>query len=394
MLCCFCIAAEYAITRPAGQSIFLSGFSAETLPYVWLWTIPLNLAIVTLYNRLIPLWGPLRVMGLSVCVIAGIKLMSVFLLPLFPKLIFFIFCWKDIYILLMFKQLWSMIHSTISTSKAKVLYGLIFSAGTFGSVAGSCVPGFFAEFFGSEKLFLLTLPLYTVLFFAYYQSYRVSGAIGFKETITPQAIRASEGFTMIAKNRYLLGVLLLVVVMQVSVALVEYKFNHEIQLAFPIKDIRTAYMGKIMGLINIVSLGLQVLGSYLLLNVLGLRGSHFLVPILLAAGAFGQFFSPGFAMIAFAFIFTKSIDLSLFGVLREMLFVPLSMDEKYRAKAIIDVFAYRTSKAVASFMLLGLQFWVGKQTFYLSTYLAIGVFCLWLVTIAFLFRKEPVTATR
>jgi ATP/ADP translocase len=42
----------------------------------------------------------------------------------------------------------------------------------------------------------------------------------------------------------------------------------------------------------------------------------------------------------------RSIFLSLFGVIREMLYVPLQLDEKFRAKAIIDVFAYRTSKAL------------------------------------------------
>ena len=389
MLCGFCIAGEYAITRPAGQSIFLSVFSADTLPYVWLWTIPLNFAVVTLYNRLIPRWGPLRVMGLAAAVIAAVHLFAAFFLPIYPKLIFFLFCWKDIYILLMFKQLWSMIHSTIHSSKAKALYGLIFGMGTLGSVLGSSVPSFFAEFLGSERLFLLTLPVYAVLFFAYYQSYRVSGAIGFKETIAPKEIRSSEGFSMIVKNRYLLGVLLLVIFMQVSVALVEYQFNHEIQFAYPIKDLRTAYMGKIMGVVNIVSLGLQFLGSFLLIHVLGLRGSHFLVPLLLSAGVIGQFFMPGFAMIAFAFVFTKSIDFSLFGVIREMLFVPLNMDEKYRAKAVIDVFAYRTSKAIASFMLLGLQFLVGSMAFHLSVYLSIAIFALWMVTVAFLFRREP-----
>ncbi len=392
MLCCFCISMEYAITRPAAQSIFLAVFSAETLPYVWLWTIPLNLAVVTAYNRLIPLWGPLRVMGLSVVMIVSIKLLTVVLLPVFPRMIFFLYCWKDIYILLMFKQLWSMIHSTISSSKAKVLYGLIFSGGTVGSLMGSGVPSLFAESLGSKHLFLLTLPVYAILFYAYLKSYRVSGALEVKESLAPVRIRSSEAFSMIAKNRYLLGILLLVIFMQMSVALVEYKYNYEMRLAFPATDVRTACMGKIMSVVHAASLVLQVVGSYLLLNILGLRGSHFVVPILLSVGILGQFFSPGLSLAVFAFVFTKSIDFSFFGVIREMLFVPLTLDEKYRAKAVIDIFAYRTSKAIASFMLLGLQFWVGNQVFQLSTYLSIAVFVLWLITLGFLFRKEPATA--
>lgn len=389
MLTCFCIGSEYAITRPASQSIFLSIFSTEAIPYAWLWTVPLNLAIVTLYNRLLPRYGPLRVMGLATLTIASIHLLTTLFLPTFPQLIFFQYCWKDIYILLMFKQLWSMIHSTISSTKAKALYGAIFGTGTLGSILGSTVPGFFAPILGSERLFLLTIPIYALLFFSYAQAYRLSGAMGLKASIEPEQIRAREGFSMIAKNRYLLGVLLLVVFMQVSVALVEYQFNHAIEIAIPIKDLRTAYMGKLMGIINIASLLIQFAGSFLLIQFLGLRRSHFLVPILLCSGALFHLLNPSFVAIAFAFILTKSIDFSLFGVIREMLFVPLKMDEKYRAKAVIDVFAYRTSKAVASFLLLGLQLWVGSKVFALTGYISMVIFGLWLTAVALLFRREP-----
>lgn len=387
MLTCFCIGLEYAITRPASQSIFLSLFSSAAIPYAWLWTVPLNLGVVTLYNRLLPRLGPLRTLGMATFVIASIHLLTVFLLPLFPQFIFFQYCWKDIYILLMFKQLWSMIHSTISSTKAKALYGAIFGMGTVGSILGSSVSGFFATQIGSEHLFLLTLPIYGLLFFAYRQAYQVSSLM--EKPVETEQVRAREGFAMIAKNRYLLGVLLLVVFMQISVALVEYRFNHAIEIAIPAIDLRTAAMGKLMGVINTLSLLLQFAGSFLLLQFLGLRRSHFLIPILLCLAALAHVFNPSFAAIAFAFICTKSIDFSLFGVIREMLFVPLKLDEKFRAKAVIDVFAYRTSKAAASLLLLGLQFWVGNQVLALSNTISIAIFGLWLATVAFLFRKAP-----
>lgn len=391
MLCCFCIGGEYAVTRPSSQSIFLSVFSADFLPTTWLWTIPLNLVVVTLYNRLLPVYGPLLIMGVVSLAVVSINLLSAALVPIYPKLIFFQFCWKDIYILLMFKQLWSMVHTTVAGGRAKALYGIIFGMGTLGSVVCSWVPGLFAMSIGSEKLFLFTLPIYAILFFAYWMSYRVSEAAEIKKE-SGEKVRAMEGFSMILNNRYLLGVLLLVVFMQISVALVEYQFHHESQVAYPLKDVRTAAMGKIMSLVSVVSLILQFLGSYLLVQWLGLRRSHYVVPFLLCASLAGQFFSPGFGMASLAFVLTKSIDFSLFGVIREMLFVPLKIDEKFRAKAIIDIFAYRTSKAAVSIVLLSLQFWIGAQTYFVANYLAIGVFCLWLFTIGYMFRRMPAQA--
>ena len=38
-----------------------------------------------------------------------------------------------------------------------------------------------------------------------------------------------------------------------------------------------------------------------------------------------------------------------------MLYLPLKNEEKFKAKAIIDVFAYRSSKAVASLIIIALQ---------------------------------------
>jgi hypothetical protein len=37
--------------------------------------------------------------------------------------------WKDIYVLLMYKQIWALLNSSIDSKKAKYLYGVIFTIG-------------------------------------------------------------------------------------------------------------------------------------------------------------------------------------------------------------------------------------------------------------------------
>src|SRR5690606_17799429 len=85
----------------------------------------------------------------------------------FPHLIFLQFAWKDLYVLLMLKQLWSMIHSTVSVKRAKYLYGFIYGTGTLGAISGSLVPTFLATAIGSEKILFLTIPVYAALLFFY-----------------------------------------------------------------------------------------------------------------------------------------------------------------------------------------------------------------------------------
>ena len=47
-------------------------------------------------------------------------------------------------------------------------------------------------------------------------------------------------------------------------------------------------------------------------------------------------------MLALAFFLFKAFDYSIFRAAKEVLYVPLSFDERYRAKEIIDVLGYRT----------------------------------------------------
>jgi AAA family ATP:ADP antiporter len=380
MVLAFLICGEYAITRPASNALFLTLFSSKAYPWVWLATVPLNLFVIYLYNRFLPKIGPKG----TLFSLAGATLVINALTAIFPsELIFFQYAWKDIYVLLMLKQLWSMIHSTIPSDRAKLLYGLIYGTGTLGAISGSLIPGFLAPLIGSSNILFFTTPLYLLLAFLYSQAYKRSGAIDF----SPPDPRPREALSLIRRTPTLIAVLLLVIFMQVSAGLMEYQFNAHLELNIPDQDLRTAYCGKLVGLINGLSLFFQFVGGFLLVRTLGLRGSHFLVPILLGLSALCSLTFPGFAILSLSYVLLKAVDFSLFGVIREMLYVPLQLDAKFRAKAIIDVFAYRTSKALVSFGLLFLQLIVAGSLLQWAQYISIAVFIAWIGTVLFLFYR-------
>lgn len=394
MACAFLICGEYAITRPTSNALFLTVFSSQALPWVWLFTMPLNFGVIYLYNRFLPQVGPHRMLCAVALLALTVNTLTSLLYPYWPELVFVQYAWKDIYILLMLKQLWSMIHSTIDAARAKFLYGCIYGTGTLGAILGSLIPGFAASYFGSEKILCFTLPVYLLLLVTYTLAFQRSGV---KQTLLHQELtpdpRPSEALSLIRRSPALIAVLLLVVFMQVSVGLMEYRFNAHLELNVLEKDLRTAYCGRLVGVTNLCSLVLQFVGGFLLVKAIGLRRSHFLVPTLLCASALFSWAIPTFAVISFSYVFLKSIDFSLFGVIREMLYVPLQLDEKFRSKAIIDVFAYRTSKALVSLGLLALQVVAGASLLSLTSGLSIAVFVGWLAVVMFLFRKSGKMAT-
>jgi ATP/ADP translocase len=111
------------------------------------------------------------------------------------------------------------------------------------------------------------------------------------------------------------------------------------------------------------------------------------LPLMLLMSAVGLMIAPSFALISFSFVFTKAIDFSLFGILREMLYIPLKTEEKFQAKAVIDVFVHRSAKAVVSIGILALNFFAGKELLSWVSPAAAGVFVLWLAVVWFSLRR-------
>lgn len=393
MIVGFLIAGEYGITRPASHALFLTIFSSSKIPILWLATVPVNFAAIYLYNRFLPVLGPLKMWMAVATSVLVVNLFAATTLSVFPEYIFFQCIWKDIYILLMFKQLWSMIHCTIAPSRAKYLYGVIFASGTVGSCLGSCVPSFIAVSIGSESLFYFTLPIYLILLLTYKAT--LSKSLMSKDSWKKELMinpSASEGVSLISKNRFLAAILLLVVAMQVSSGFMEYRFNVYLESHILDKDLRTAYCGQLFGFMNILSMALQAVGSFLVIHTMGLRKTHFLIPFLLLGSALCSWIVPSFALISFSYVFLKAIDFSLFSVSREMLYIPFGLDEKFRAKAIIDVFAYRSSKALVSLSIISLQAIAGIYLLEVASYVSIAIFIGWISVVFFMLRHERVSS--
>src|SRR5665213_3118560 len=108
MLSAMAICGEYAITRPTSNALFLTLFSAKAYPWVWLATVPLNLFVIYLYNHFLPKIGPLRMLCSLALLTMVTNSLAGFCYSSLPQFIFFQYAWKDIYVLLMLKQLWSM----------------------------------------------------------------------------------------------------------------------------------------------------------------------------------------------------------------------------------------------------------------------------------------------
>lgn len=385
MLCGFFITAEYAITKPTSNSIFLAHYSVKLYPYAWLLTVPLNLVVVTLYNRFLSKLGCFKMFLCTIFLTMGINILSGAFVQKFPPLAFLLYVWKDIYVLLMFQQLWSVIHTKTEISKAKYLYGILFGVSGIGAIFGSLVPSFFAVKIGSEHLLYMTIPLYLLFIWTYHQMLNRSGMEGEDHL---QIRKAKGGFKLIRSSRALKFILLIVILMQLSTTIMDYQFNNFLQQKFPMQDLRTQFYGRLWGMINTCKLCLQFFATFLLVQFLGLRKSHFVVPGILLGNAALTLFAPSFGVITYGFSVIKTFDYSIFNILKEMLYVPLKTDEKFKAKAVIDVFAYRSAKAFASLFVIGLGMLSPEKLPYAYSWGPFTLFVVWIGAVFFYFQRR------
>jgi ATP/ADP translocase len=144
---------------------------------------------------------------------------------------------------------------------------------------------------------------------------------------------------------------------QVVSTVLDLRFNGLVEESIPNKDVRTAFYGKFYGQwLGISAFVLQVIGAPILLRFLPLRLIHLSIPLIhfIACGVLT--IAPSLRSGALAFLFFKAFDYSIFRAGKEIFYIPLSFDARYRAKQVIDSFGYRSAKSGSALIiaLLGL----------------------------------------
>lgn len=389
MICSVCITADFATVRPVSYSVFLTHFSAKMLPYTWLLMMPFNFIIVLAYNKVITKAGCFKTMLFSVGLIVASNILGSFFIKTHPTYSFFHFIWKEIYIMLIFQNLWAIIHNTISAQRAKYLYGIIYGVGGAGSILGSAIPAFFATSAGSETLLLVSCVIYLIFVFMF--KLLLTARERFSDGALPSLViekKTEGGFKMIKQSRYLLAILLVVVFIQLTATLMDFQFNSYLEKVFPIKDVRTAFCGRVFGIMHIVNLGLQFFGAFIVLKLFGVKRTQLLIPALFACNALAFIAFPAFNLLVFSLMSIKCCDYSIFTISKEMLYLPLKPEEKFKAKAVIDVFGSRSAKTVASCIIFLLQALQLENIVGIISWVLFFIFIVWITVVSFMFKQR------
>ena len=357
----------YEFIRSAATVLFKTAYGAENLPLVMAAIPAVVFGGVWLYSRILNHLGPkgtLLVTSLG----SGFLILSCYLILLtgVSWVTIPLFLLKEFYIVLLIEQYWSYINSSLTPATARKVNGPVTGIAGLGGAIGGTLVGMTAGDYGAENMVLIAaiacLPAAALSNYAYRK---------FGEPVQPKESRdqGNMGWRLFKSNPMLLYLLSIVLVSQVVSAVLDYKFQGLLSIEFEDRpDEETAFQGWFFGTLNTSVLILQFVLTPLLLTFVALRWVHIVMPLIHVVAIIMAIIEPTVFSVGLAFFLFKAFDYSIFRAAKELLYVPLSFDERYRAKEIIDVFGYRTGKGASSVVIVALQnIGVVMSNYYLAT---------------------------
>jgi AAA family ATP:ADP antiporter len=388
-LAAFFLLLGYEFIRSSATSLFIAEFGKEAVPVATLFMPLAVIGFLYIYGVLLGRFGARRTLFYTtlgsgaliaagyVAHRAGFRFASAMLYVL-----------REAYVVLIIEQYWSYINSSVSTAEARKLNGPVCGISSFGAIAGGLTTASVVAELGTRNMLLLAAVACVPAAWLSMKAFHIGGdPRGQRGEPKPVGHGGAAnwtdvvGLSLMRREPILAWILAIVLTTQVVAAMTDFAFQGALVDAIPDLDARTAYLGGFFARLNMFALGLQFIVAPILLSWLRYDWINIAIPTVQIATCTWAFLEPSLVSTGAAFMTFKAIDYSLFRAAKEILYIPLSFDARYRSKELIDVFGYRFGKGGASLAVTaaasqGILFTAG-----LYASLALGAVFMWLLLV-------------
>jgi len=220
-----------------------------------------------------------------------------------------------------------------------------------------------------------------------------------------QAAKADEvplgkegGLELVRKDPYLLWIAVLMVVLNIVNTTGEFLLNRMVEneavarfgTDAGMRASSQAFVGEFFGTFNanvsLVGFLLQLLATSRIMRYLGVRGALFVMPVIALVNYSIIAVVPWLAVVRIGKIFENSTDYSVQNTVRQALYLPLSREAKYKAKAAIDTLFMRAGDVLsAGIVAAGTAIGAGLAGF---AWLNVGLTVAWLAVAGRIAREH------
>jgi AAA family ATP:ADP antiporter len=360
----FSLLCGYYILRPIRDEMGITG-GVENLPWLFTGTFIGMLAMVPLFG-----WLSARFpRGKLLPFVYGFFILNLLLFwVLFESDVrdaviaraFYI--WLSVFNLFVVSVFWSFMSDIFREPQARRLFGFIAAGGTAGAITGPFLTAALVGPLGSVNLLLVScvflgIAVVCVLDLnAWSRRQREAGAEAGSDR-AEAALGGSvwEGIRLVLASRYLLGICVLIL-LYASLSTFLYLAQAEIvRDAFTDSDARTRVFAQMDLAVNTLTLLSQLLLTARIVRVIGIAWALAAIPMLLVGGFVALAIAPALGVLVVVQVLRRAGDYALMRPSREMLYVVLARNEKYKAKNFIDTSVYRAGDAVSAWVYDGFK---------------------------------------
>jgi AAA family ATP:ADP antiporter len=356
----FVLMAAYYILRPVRDALASDWTDAE-VSFLWTLNFFISTAIVALYGfavsrvpfrRLVP--GVYAFFAVSF-VVFYLAVQSIDDGVLVDKAFYL---WVSVFALFHVSVFWSFMADTFNKEQAGRLFAMIAAGASVGAIVGPLLSAFFATRIGVENLLLiaavmLMLPLPIIAMLS-----RIKGAELHNEgSQTDDASRKIggnpfAGFKDFFANPYLIGIGVFIIL---YTGIGSFVYLEQKNLLEPFDmEARTMIYGYRDAVLNSLTYILAFFVTGRLVSKVGMPVSLPLVPVIIIFGMLILAFSPVLIVAVGLHVVSKAGNYGLTRPAREMLFTQVSREERFKAKPVIDIVAYRGGDVIMGWFFTGL----------------------------------------
>jgi AAA family ATP:ADP antiporter len=371
----FFITSPYYIIKSLRNASYLNRLGDENLPLAYFLTAVLMGFIVNFHSRLQVKLPRSRLITSSLIFFFSNILLFWWLFERqwgWVPVVFWV--WANIFAIVLVTQFWFLVNDVFNPREAKRLIGFIGSGAQLGAILGGLLAGTLAK--GAPQLLLplaaamLGMGILVVSTVFRRQRKRTEEGGGAAKAEVPRSGKVGfrDAFQTTRQSRYLMFLAGIMMVTLIVSTLIDWQFNSVVDSAVMGSN-REGSLTSFFGYFNAGTMAFAFLFQLLLTSPLirafGIRLTLLLYPLILflGAGGIGAAALVGLVPLVPAILIKasdKSLAYSLNQSVRELLYIPISREQKYKSKIFIDMFLNRFAKGLGAVILMVLLFFVRK----------------------------------
>jgi AAA family ATP:ADP antiporter len=271
------------------------------------------------------------------------------------------YLYGDLYSTIMVATFFVFLNDSVSPAAARRLYGLIVLGGVAGGVFGtSALRGLINLLSTPGWLWVCLVIALVIALLAHLAGRRVDanppdlGATkpqkdepGGESSQTAPGNPAIEGARLVFRSRYLLSIVAMVGLYEIVSTIMDFQFSATVEHYVAAGEAMKVHFATVFMITNIVSLVIQILFTSYLMSRFKLYVALLVLPAMAMLGSSAYMLLPILWVGSLLNTADNAFNYSINQSAREALYTATSRDEKYKAKAFIDMFVQRFAKAIA-----------------------------------------------